>query len=114
MTTHFTRIFGYKRDGSACLFELAPGDTLPGDWSHDISIIENPEHRTGEAISERAKVSVKFPVRVSKPDDDEDVIEDEDNGDPMPLRYDENNVQIEEPIMKRRGRPPGSRNAERQ
>jgi hypothetical protein len=102
------KMFGYKRNGSACLFELAPGDELPPEWSSDILTIEDPEKRTGEAITFAARESVKFPVRVGDVKRGPWLDEPEDAVDQEPLRYDQDLNQVLP--MKRRGRPPGSRN----
>jgi hypothetical protein len=61
------KVWAYKPDGSACIFELIlGGDELPPGWSHDISVITDPEKRTGEAVSAAARESLVRPVKVSK------------------------------------------------
>jgi hypothetical protein len=102
--THYGRTWAYKPDGSACVFEMASGDELPEGWSHDISVIVDPEKRTGEAVSRAARESLIKPVRISKAElkglfeeQDEEPIE-------APLQYDQDLQQVSPP--KPRGRGP--------
>ena len=49
-----TNVWGYKKNGEACLFDLAEGAVLPPGWSLDYKIIELDHMRTAEAITESA------------------------------------------------------------
>jgi hypothetical protein len=59
------RVWGYKKGGEACLFELADGAMLPAGWSEDYHIIEKLEHQTAEHITEAAGLSAEHPVKVA-------------------------------------------------
>ena len=99
------KMWGYKSDGSAQQFELSYGEKLPEGWSSDISVIEDPALRSGEAISLAGGESTRSPVRLSFYK--EEIVPEED---PEPLQYDENNKQIL-PVKRGPGRPPKASNA---
>lgn len=44
--------FGYKPNGESKVFDLEIGASLPPGWSEDVSVIIDPQMRTGDAISE--------------------------------------------------------------
>lgn len=46
--------WGYKPDGSAQIFNLAPGEALPEGWQASPACIEDPALATAEALSARA------------------------------------------------------------
>jgi hypothetical protein len=90
-----TILWAYKPSGEACVFEMAPGDTLPPGWSHDIGVIVDPAHRDGARLSEVAKESLREPARIDgkkrpleTPPATVDTLEE------VPLLYDENNQQV--------------------
>ena len=56
------RFFGYKENGEACLFDLAEGEPLPGAWSGDVTVIADPEKRTGDAITKASGSTIMLPV----------------------------------------------------
>ena len=99
------RLWGYKPDGSARLFLVIAGGVLPAGWSSDIGVIEDPEKRTGEAVSAAAGPSVYTPVVASEEaaqavkDDAKQTADELANS----LRYDEDN-QLIPPPKKRIGR----------
>ena len=105
--TNAIKKWGYKPDGSACVFLCHPGDALPLGWHDNHSVIENEELRHGEALSKAAGDSIQFPVAIGDASEAE-LYPDDGPGEPR-LAYDENNrpvVAIEPPVVKRRGRPP--------
>lgn len=53
-TTETLPTWGYKPDGSAQIFPLSPGETLPEGWSTSPSVIEDPALATAEALTARA------------------------------------------------------------
>lgn len=55
-------VFGYKEDGSAALFNLAPGEVLPPEWSSDIGVIADGGRRTAEAITLAAGDTCMHPL----------------------------------------------------
>lgn len=119
MTDSITYVWGYQKDGSACVFALRHDEVLPKDWSTDVMVIEKPEHRTGERLSLMAGDSVRSPVFVTpeaKAMAEMLQIEEEEEELATSLRYDENNLPVGaqnedfEEIPRRRGRPPGSKN----
>lgn len=57
------RIFGYKPNGDACLFDLGEGELLPPGWSGDYRVIEDASLRTAEAITEACGASIVHPVK---------------------------------------------------
>ncbi|CAO4179643.1 Putative kinesin K39 [Methylorubrum populi] len=46
--------WGYKPDGSAQIFDLAPGADLPEGWSPSPSVITDPSQATADALTMRA------------------------------------------------------------
>ena len=46
--------WGYKPDGSAQIFDLAPGADLPEGWSPSPSVITDPSRATADALTMRA------------------------------------------------------------
>lgn len=46
--------WGYQPDGSAKIFDLAIGETLPEGWSASPAVIEDPSLATAEALTARA------------------------------------------------------------
>lgn len=46
--------WGYQPDGSAKIFDLAPGEALPDGWSTSPAVIEDPSLATAEALTARA------------------------------------------------------------
>ncbi len=119
MAASITYVWGYKPNGEAQVFALRHDESLPKEWSMDVMVIENPEHRTGERLSLMAGDSVRSPVFVSpeaKAQAEMLEIEEEEAEMATSLRYDENNIQVGaqdediEEVPRRRGRPPGSKN----
>jgi chromosome segregation ATPase len=49
-----TPTWGYKPDGSAEIFDLAPGETLPDGWHGSPDCIADPTLATAEALTARA------------------------------------------------------------
>lgn len=47
--------WGYKPDGSAQIFDLAPGEGLPDGWQGSPACIADPALATAEALSARAE-----------------------------------------------------------
>jgi len=46
-----TQTWGYRPDGTARIFDLAPGDGLPEGWEASPACITNPDLATAEALS---------------------------------------------------------------
>ena len=44
--------WGYRPDGSARIFDLEDGESLPAGWSDTPEVIEDESRRTAEAVSE--------------------------------------------------------------
>ena len=102
--SHFTKMWAYKPDGSAGVFEIASGEKLPEEWSSDLSVIEDAEKRTGEAVSLAARESLINPVRVSKAEPKGLFEEPEEAPADGPLQYDQDLQQVLP--AKARGRGP--------
>ena len=102
--SHFTKMWAYKPDGSACVFEIASGEQLPEGWSSDLSVIADPSMRTGEALSLAARDSLRVPVRVSKAEPKGLFEEGEEEVAAGPLQYDQDLQQVLP--AKARGRGP--------
>ncbi|GLS44368.1 hypothetical protein [Methylobacterium brachythecii] len=47
--------WGYKPDGSAQIFDLSAGETLPAGWETSPTCITNPELATADALTARAE-----------------------------------------------------------
>jgi hypothetical protein len=93
------RLWGYKADGSACLFLVPVGGKLPAGWSPDVNVIEIEALRTGEKISAAAGTSVHSPVPASqeaKVAVKNDAAAGHKVSDSV-LRYDEDNRQVPPP-----------------
>jgi hypothetical protein len=119
MVSSITYVWGYKPDGSACVFALRHDESLPKEWSTDVMVIEKPEHRTGERLSLMAGDSIRSPVFVTPETKAQAAmleLEEEEAEMATALRYDENNLPVGgqnedfDEIPSRRGRPPGSKN----
>jgi hypothetical protein len=91
-------LWGYKPDGSARVFRLNPGDELPPGWTDNVYVIQAPELRTGDALSNAAGDSVREPIPVSHAaalaNDDDGELE-------LPLQYDEDNQQVVTPVKRK-------------
>lgn len=48
------KIWGYKADGSAQIFDLADDEDFPVGWSDDITVILDDAHRHGDHLSKAA------------------------------------------------------------
>ena len=59
------RMWGYKPDGSACVFAVPSGGALPPGWSSDVTVIADPALRTGEKVSAAAGKTILEPVAVT-------------------------------------------------
>jgi hypothetical protein len=95
---HHGKVWAYKPDGSACVFELIPGgEDIPPGWSHDITVITDPEKRTGEAVSAAARESLIKPVRVPKAGSSEPVPGKQDGWVEVPGLFDDKDEPVEEP-----------------
>lgn len=73
--------WGYRADGSARIFDLEDGDSLPAGWLDSPDCIEDESRRTAEVLSEACRLSLP---------EEEAVIEQVGVGE----------------VRKRRGRPP--------
>lgn len=62
--------WGYKADGSAEIFDLAPGEGLPAGWDASPSVITDPDYATAEALTARAAGRSYVPPIVSVDDAD--------------------------------------------
>jgi len=89
-------MWAYKPDGTACMFDIQPGDKLPPGWSFDVGVIIDPAHRDGQRLSEIAKESILNPIVVGKREKPKEAPAPVDAMDEVPLLYDENNRQVSE------------------
>lgn len=116
MAASIAYVWGYKPNGEARVFALRHDESLPKEWSTDVMVIENPEHRTGERLSLMAGDSIRSPVFVTPETKAQAAmlqIEEEEAEIATALRYDEDNLLVSEQMEdapRRRGRPPGSKN----
>ena len=54
--------WGYKPDGSAQIFDLAPGEGLPDGWHHSPACITDPALATADALSAALQGRAYVPV----------------------------------------------------
>jgi multidrug resistance efflux pump len=65
-TTETIPTWGYKADGSAKIFDLAPGAALPEGWSVSPTVITDPALATADALTMRA-TGLTFAHAVEEP-----------------------------------------------
>jgi hypothetical protein len=62
-----TPTWGYRPDGSAEIFDLGPGETLPEGWHPSPDVITDPARATAEALSATVARAAQAPRRPVAP-----------------------------------------------